>query len=174
MLGVLFCGWQDGEILLSCYQKRWKLLTAFWVATAGFSVSGSISPWRVVFYYWWQAGEICDGYCDICSGFGELAQQHVLWICGWRWMYHFLGSCKILSGTWLQGSCAEHVETNGCDAQFVQVPQLHRICVKGYELCVTALGFPSGRSHLTCCNNLQNGCQVMLEDQMLFSCKVSW
>lgn len=37
-------GGQGGEILLSCYQKWWKLLTAFWVATAGFSVSGSISP----------------------------------------------------------------------------------------------------------------------------------
>lgn len=50
---------------------------------------------------------------------------------------------------------------------------LNCICVTGCELCVTALGFLSGRSHLTCCNNLQNRCQVMLEDQMLFSCKVS-
>lgn len=50
---------------------------------------------------------------------------------------------------------------------------LNCICVMGCELFVAALGFLSGRSHLTCCNNLQNRCQVILEDQMLISCKVS-
>lgn len=158
------------------YQKWCKLLTAVWVVTAEVSVSGSISPWRVVFYHWCQTRGIDAGFCDICSGFGKLAQQHVLWICGWGWTYHGLRSLRFYQQP---GFSAAALSICRPMDVFVQMPQLHSIL--GCKLCALQLwGFCQAGAISPCCNGLQNRCKVMLEDQVLFPThwllqyKVSW